>query len=416
MLNWANQFNIFLCLPANEYSKQGLHQFDILMAVGAKHIFNGQQNNNNIFNNWQHFIDQHKNEFLFGHINYDLKNNIEQGLVSKKQKASGFNTVTWFVPAYIIMVKNNIIYIKANNNQAQILEQILNFSINNVVALPKLNIVPTQTKANFIKGINAIKKNIQIGNCYEVNYCQHFKASNAILNPVDTFLALNKLSPNPFAACYKQNKNWLFCASPERFLTLANNYIYSQPIKGTTKRVLNNSLADKAAKQQLQNHFKERAENIMVVDLVRNDMSKICEPGTVIVNELCAIYTYPQVHQMISSISGKLKPNSSFTSIIKAMFPMGSMTGAPKYKVMQLIEQHEAVQRGLFSGSVGFIAPNGHADLNVVIRSMFYNQANQSLHFFAGGGITHYSNPVAEYHETLLKVKAIMALFGQQTF
>jgi para-aminobenzoate synthetase component I len=319
--------------------------------------------------------------------------------------------LSWFVPKITIMVQDNTIFITANGHEAAMHAAIENTICLPITKLPKVTITPSQTEAEYIAAINALKYEIKIGNCYEVNYCQHFSGQHKNLNPIETFLTLNNLSPNPFAACYKNNDNWLFCASPERFLTLNNTAIYSQPIKGTSKRILDDALADNEAKTQLQNHFKERAENIMVVDLVRNDMSRICKAGSVIVDELCAIYTYPQVHQLISSIKGQLKPSIDFVAIIKALFPMGSMTGAPKYKVMQLIEKHETQKRGLFSGSVGFISPGGNADLNVVIRSLFYNTTTGNLSFFTGSGITHYSNPEAEYEECMLKAKAIMALF-----
>ena len=149
----------------------------------------------------------------------------------------------------------------------------------------------------------------------------------------------------------------------------------------------------------------------MVVDLVRNDLSKICREGTVQVEELFGIYSFPQVHQMISTITGELQPGLSFADIIKQTFPMGSMTGAPKKKVMELIEQYENTRRGIFSGAVGYIKPGGDFDFNVVIRSILYNQATQYLSYLVGSAITFYSKAAEEYEECLLKAEALKKVF-----
>ena len=164
---------------------------------------------------------------------------------------------------------------------------------------------------------------------------------------------------------------------------------------------------DAINKEALYKSTKEKSENVMVVDLVRNDLSKICEEGTVGVEELFGVYSFPQVHQMISTVSGTLKERISFTDIIKAMFPMGSMTGAPKRNVLKLIEQYEKTKRGIFSGAVGYISPEGDFDFNVVIRSMMYNAGNKYLSFQTGSGITFYSDPGKEYEECVLKATAL---------
>ncbi len=149
----------------------------------------------------------------------------------------------------------------------------------------------------------------------------------------------------------------------------------------------------------------------MVVDLVRNDLSKICVEGSVHVDELFGIYSFPQVHQMVSTVSGVLQTGILFTEIINKTFPMGSMTGAPKKKVMELIEKYETVKRGIFSGAVGYISPDSNFDFNVVIRSVLYNQAERYLSYLVGSGITFYSDAAAEYEECLLKAEAIKKVF-----
>jgi para-aminobenzoate synthetase component I len=218
---------------------------------------------------------------------------------------------------------------------------------------------------------------------------------------------LSALSPNPFGGIYRLGEKWLLCASPERFLRKTGNRILSQPIKGTAARTSINEISDTEAKQALFNSGKDRSENVMVVDLVRNDLAKISEEGTVVVDELYGIYTFPHVHQMISTISGQLKTAITFADIIKATFPMGSMTGAPKKRVRELIKAYEPVPRGLFSGTIGYISPKGDFDFNVVIRSLLYNALTGYLSFPAGSGITFYSDAEAEWEECLLKVSAI---------
>jgi para-aminobenzoate synthetase component 1 len=221
------------------------------------------------------------------------------------------------------------------------------------------------------------------------------------------YLQLSYISPSPYAALYKWKDKFCISASPERYLKKTGSSVLSQPIKGTAIRDLNNQQQDEKNKYYLINSEKEKSENVMVVDLVRNDLSKICKEGTVKVAELFGLYSFPQVHQMISSITGELQDELDWVDAIKATFPMGSMTGAPKKKVMELIEQYEQTKRGLYSGAIGYVHPNGNFDFNVVIRSILYNAVDQYLSFQTGSAITFYSNPQQEYEECLLKAKAI---------
>ena len=263
------------------------------------------------------------------------------------------------------------------------------------------------TKADYINTIHKLQQYILRGDCYEINFCQEFFAEHAVINPLQVYHKLIAISPNPFAALYKVNDKFCICASPERYLKKDGNTIISQPIKGTTKRDLISQERDLENKNYLSQSEKEKSENVMVVDLVRNDLSKVCKQGTVKVDELFGVYSFPQVHQMISTISGQAKDDIDWVDIIKATFPMGSMTGAPKKRVMELIEQYEQTKRGLFAGAIGYISPNGDFDFNVVIRSIFYNATTQYLSFQAGGAITFYSNAEKEYEESILKVAAM---------
>jgi len=238
-----------------------------------------------------------------------------------------------------------------------------------------------------------------------------FFAEQALINPISVFQKLNSLSPMPFASLYKLEHKYLICCSPERFLKKSGSRIISQPIKGTARRDVDPK-KDEQIKEELQNSEKERAENMMIVDLVRNDLAHSSKPGTTKVEEFFGIYTYNQVHQMISTISSELKDGLAFTEAIKNAFPMGSMTGAPKIKAMELIETYEESRRGLFSGAVGYITPEQDFDFNVVIRSVLYNAATKYLSFQTGSAITYDSVAEKEYEECLLKAKAILQVLN----
>ena len=249
-------------------------------------------------------------------------------------------------------------------------------------------------------------EHIHKGDMYEANFCMEFFAENAIINPLEKFQKLNKISKAPFSVFFKNNKQFLLSASPERYLKKAGDKIISQPIKGTSKR-FSDMNQDEESKQNLENDAKERAENIMITDLVRNDLSHTAQKGSVKVMELCKIYSFLQVHQMISTVTSKLDPQYSPIDVLKTTFPMGSMTGAPKISVMKIIENLEETKRGLYSGAVGYFTPEGDFDFNVVIRSILYNQENKYVSFSVGSAITAQSVPEKEYEECLLKAKAM---------
>jgi para-aminobenzoate synthetase component 1 len=271
----------------------------------------------------------------------------------------------------------------------------------------KVDIQGRFSKEDYIATVEQLRRHILRGDCYEVNFCQEFYAEGVALDPLAVYHSLSEASPNPFGGYYKLTDKYLLCASPERYLKKEGSHILSQPIKGTSKR----SPADKAQDEQnrlrLYESPKDRSENVMVVDLVRNDLSRVCREGTVTVEELFGIYSFPQVHQMISTISGELVAGTGFTDILRASFPMGSMTGAPKKRVIELIAQYERSRRGLFSGALGYITPEGDFDFNVVIRSILYNHASGYLSYQAGSGITFYSDAEQEYEECLVKAAAI---------
>jgi len=270
-----------------------------------------------------------------------------------------------------------------------------------------INIQSRINKEEYTQIISKLKQHILRGDCYEINFCMEFFAEDAAIDPLNIHEQLTAVSPNPFSCYYKCDDKFLFCASPERYLKKSGTAIISQPIKGTAGRSGDDPNEDDRGKKNLAESSKDKSENVMVVDLVRNDLSKICKEGTVHVEELFGVYTFPQVHQMISTIKGELKEDVNFSDILKATFPMGSMTGAPKKRVMELIEQYEKTKRGIFSGAVGYITPQQDFDFNVVIRSIMYNATKKYLSYQVGSGITFYSDPEKEYEECLLKAKAI---------
>jgi para-aminobenzoate synthetase component I len=402
MLNWMNQFNIFCLLQTNDYKGE----YNVIAGIN---ILYGISNLEGIA---ALDVIETKKDWFFGHLNYNLKNEIES-LQSKHTDRIGFEQFNFFCPETVIIIQDTTVTIETIDPiPSQVFEAIENFTIVEHPATAHLKIKARINKDTYVNTINQLKKHIQKGDCYEINFCQEFYAEQATINPIQVFHELNRISPNPFSAFYRQHQHYLVCASPERYLKKKDRTIIAQPIKGTIKRDLQNSETDDYLKEVLQKSKKEQSENVMVVDLVRNDLSKICKPYTVKVEELYGVYSFPQVHHLVSTITGELLPNATLTQIIKATFPMGSMTGAPKKRVLELIEQYEQTNRGIFSGSVGYITPKGNFDFNVVIRSIMYNAKTQYVNYMVGSGITIYCDAAKEYEECMLKAKAMELVLG----
>jgi para-aminobenzoate synthetase component 1 len=399
MLNWLKPFNIFCLLDNSGYHFEE-PAFECLLAVGCKDKL--ELNAGNAFKALKEFNAIH-NDWLFGHLGYDLKNENEQ-LQSNNFDGIGFKDVHFFVPEIVLQLSEKVLSLFYEGDAEEIFSSIKSAS----VIIEEKKFAPLQiksrfTSAEYVDTIKKLQQHILRGDCYEINFCQEFFSSDAIIDPILVYHKMTTISPNPFAALYKLDNKYCICASPERYLKKRGNKIFSQPIKGTAKRYLANQQQDEDSKNQLLHSDKERSENVMVVDLVRNDLSKVCKEGTVAVKELFGIYSFPQVHQMISTISGELQNEVDWVDTIKATFPMGSMTGAPKKRVMQLIEENERTRRGLFSGAIGYIDPNKNFDFNVVIRSILYNESAKYLSFQTGSAITFYCVAEEEYEECLLK-------------
>jgi para-aminobenzoate synthetase component I len=398
MLNWAQQFNIF-CFLDNQQYQVTPHHYECLLAAGAASFLQGDAD---VFKNSASFFN--KKRWLFGHLSFELLH-ASFYIETAKPDAIGFPPFYFFEPQVLLYLKEDVLHIEAEDPQL-VYEALQAWGFEKVTQAPALNLEQQLSKDEYMARVQQLQQHILRGDCYEINFCTAFFSHDVVIDPVAVFQTLMQVSPNPFSALYKLNDRYLICASPERFIARQQNKLLAQPIKGTAKR--STVMAeDISLKEALRNSAKEQAENVMVVDLMRNDLSKVCMPGSVQVDELFGVYSFPQVHQLISTVSGTLQADTSFTDIIEATFPMGSMTGAPKQRVLQLIAQYEPVARGIFSGAVGYITPGGDFDLNVVIRSLMYNQTTHYLSYQVGSGITFYSDAAQEWEECLLKASAI---------
>lgn len=399
-LQWANQFEVCCCFDSNEYTDP-YSKYDFLLAAGGKNQLNAATGN--AFSALKDFYDQNKG-WLFGLFSYDLKNELED-LTSAHQNKLEFPDLYFFVPAYLIAVKNGKIRILVGPDDLQKTIEQLKLLQPGKLKIPEIK--ARMDKATYLNKVEELRDHIAKGDIYEVNFCQEFFAEHAVIDPYEVYLTLNALSPTPFSGFFKVTDRYILSASPERYLCKRGNKLYSQPIKGTAKRSAD-SEEDNLIRSTLQLNSKEQAENVMIVDLVRNDLTKCAVSGSVKVEELFGIYSFPQVHQMISTISCTINPDLHPVKAISNTFPMGSMTGAPKVSAMQLIEELELSRRGVYSGAFGYFDPEGDFDFNVVIRSILYNSTKNYLSFQVGGAITYSSDAISEYEECMLKASAMI--------
>ncbi len=409
LLTWAQQFREVVFLDSNNYPDK-YSSYDCVLAVDA--FTSIKTDFQNAFEDLKQY-QQTTRDWLFGYLSYDLKNNVED-LKSNNFDGLDFPDLYFFQPKKLFLLKGNDLEICYLNMCDDELEE--DFSeIQVIFQLPtssfQLKINQKISKENYIKKVSKILEHIHRGDIYEANFCMEFFAENAIINPLEKYLKLNEISKAPFSVFFKNNKYFLLSASPERYLKKEKEKIISQPIKGTSKR-FSDKLKDEKSKLELSQNPKERSENIMITDLVRNDLSRTAQKGSVLVEELCKVYSFLQVHQMITTISCELNPEFSVIDVLKTTFPMGSMTGAPKISAMQIIEDLEETKRGLYSGSVGYFTPNGDFDFNVVIRSILYNKSEKYVSFSVGSAITSLSIPEQEYDECLLKAKAMLEVLS----
>ena len=408
LLYWAQQFREVAFLDSNNYP-QAYSSYDCLLAVDAFTLL--QTDYDNAFEDLKQY-QQTTKDWLFGYLSYDLKNDSER-LQSNNFDGLDFPDLFFFQPKKIFLLKGN----QLETRYLHLCDDELQEDYHDITT-----IVPQQSTASesvvvqaridqkkYLEQVQKMQEYIHKGDIYEANFCMEFYAENATIEPLEKFQKLNAISQPPFAVFLKNNQQYLLSATPERYLRKEGEDLISQPIKGTARRY-EDPVADEKAKDDLASNPKERAENIMITDLVRNDLSRTAQKGSVQVEELCGIYSFMQVHQMISTITSKMDEKYAVIDVLRLTFPMGSMTGAPKISAMKIIEELEATKRGLYSGAVGYFTPEGDFDFNVVIRSILYNQKKQYLSFSVGSAITALSVPEQEYEECLLKAKAMKSV------
>ncbi|WP_396169116.1 anthranilate synthase component I family protein [Flavobacterium sp.] len=405
LLAWAQQFREVVFLDSNDYPER-FSSYDCLLAIDA--FTSIKTDYHNAFEDLKQY-QQVTKDWLFGYLSYDLKNDIEF-LKSDNFDGLDFQDLFFFQPKKLFLLKGNQLEIQylnmcddeVNDDFKEISAQ---YSVSSV-QYSEVEIRQRVSKKSYLNKVSDLLEHIHRGDLYEANFCMEFFAENAVINPLEKYLKLNEISKSPQAVFFKNNTQFLLCASPERYIKKDGDLIVSQPIKGTARR-FKDPIEDENSKNQLALDPKERAENIMVTDLVRNDLSRTAQKGSVKVEELCGIYSFEQVHQMISTITSKLDSQYTAVDVIKSTFPMGSMTGTPKLSVLKIVEELEETKRGLYSGAVGYFTPSGDFDFNVVIRSILYNQEKKYASFSVGSAITSQSVAEKEYEECLLKAKAM---------
>lgn len=408
LLNWAQQFEEVVWLDSNNHQNT-YSSFDSVLAVDGLTV--KATDYENAFEDLKEYQKETK-DWLFGYLAYDLKNDVER-LSSRNFDGLHFPDVYFFQPKKIICIRGNTIefnYLRMVDDEIDadfqsILKTSAIWFVPNIVKTP-IRIRMRIFKDEYFKKINQMLAHIRRGDIYEANFCQEFYAVHTPIDPLSTYKKLNAISKAPFATYMKLGDKYALSASPERYLKKERNKIISQPIKGTAKRSYDRQ-EDERLSSALAKDEKERAENIMIVDLVRNDLSKSALKGSVAVEELCKVYSFEQVHQMISTITAEVSDDKNPVELIKETFPMGSMTGAPKVSAMQIVEELESFRRGLYSGAVGYFSPEGDFDFNVIIRSILYNATEKYVSYAVGGAITAKSIPEKEYEECLLKAKAM---------
>lgn len=417
LLKWSRQFSEVLWLDSNDYHQKH-SQFDAILAVDAFTAL--QTNAAGAFDRLEEY-QKTTADWIFGYLSYDLKNDVED-LTSENFDGLHFPDLYFFQPKKLFVLKGNEVELQYLRLVDDELDEDLQ-SIQKLISSEEkgrttrqtpLRLKPRIPKNDYLKKVEEMLDHIQRGDIYEANFCQEFFAEDTEIDPLETYQNLNAISNPPFASYLRLYDHYLLSASPERYLQKKGNKVISQPIKGTAPRATTEE-EDRKLVEQLEQDPKERSENVMIIDLVRNDLSKTAKKGSVEVEELCKVYTFQQVHQMISTVKAEVADGIPAVEVIRSTFPMGSMTGAPKISAMKIIEELEESRRGVYSGAIGYFTPNADFDFNVVIRSILYNKAKKYVSFSVGGAITAKSVPEKEYQECLLKAKALIEVLETST-
>jgi len=405
LLSWGRQFQEIVWLDSNDDdSKTG--EYEALLAVNAFTAI--KTDYVNAFDKLKEYQETTA-DWIFGYLSYDLKNDVER-LKSSNFDGLHFPDLYFFQPQKLIFIKDDQIefrYLRMIEEEIEDdFKEIQNFQSDTFPDHAPIIVESRISKNEYLDKIGKMLNHIHRGDIYEANFCQEFYAENVEIDPFNIYRSLNEISTPPFAAYLKLENFNLISASPERYLKKKGSELLSQPIKGTARRA-EDEQEDRKIADELASDPKEQSENVMIVDLVRNDLSRIAKKGSVKVKELCKVYTFKQVHQLVSSVTAEISDEIPPVQALRTSFPMGSMTGAPKISAMKIIEELEESKRGVYSGAVGYFTPEGNFDFNVVIRSILYNSENKYLSFSVGGAITAKSDPEKEYEECLLKAKAM---------
>lgn len=411
--HWAQQFEVTAWYEGNSETYD-YQSFDQMLGVNAVSELISHYNGG--FEKLKTYVDQTQ-DYLLGYLGYDLKNDVE-ALTSANFDGLDFADIHFFQPEKLFIIHNDDISLCYHNSNAESIETDLrvieNYTLTAQQFLPKsVKISQRVSKEKYIKNIETIRQHLFRGDTYEVNYCMEFFAENVQIHPLSVYLSLQQRAQAPFATFIKLYDKYILSTSPERYLRKDGITIISQPIKGTRKRGTT-AQEDQDLINELQRHPKEVAENIMVVDLVRNDLSITASKGSVKVEELCKIYSFNTVHQMISTVKSSIATDVHPVDVLKTTFPMASMTGVPKISTMKIIEKVETTKRGVFSGAIGYFTPEKNFDFNVVIRTLLYNATKKYLSFSVGSAITEQADAQQEYEECLQKVAHIHQLFDNQ--
>ncbi len=413
LLLWTRRFRAVCVLDNCEYRYPGPFEPAFEMAVAAEPVADVEAMSGHAFARFKS-ARRARRDWWFGGLSYDLKNEVED-LRSDNPDKLEFPDLRFFSPRFLWLLKGHIIELhllpEDDADPARLWQNVWEQKPSppsKTLAVPWHSRIDKQT---YLDRFNSIQSHIRQGDIYEVNFCREFYATEADIDPWQTVLALQEKTHAPFSAFWRWNNEYLLCASPERYLRKQGSRVISQPVKGTAARSTDKP-EDLRLAEELRNSRKERGENVMIVDLVRNDLSRIAARASVHVDELCGIYTFPTVHQMISTVRADLAVGRDWSDLFRATFPMGSMTGAPKVRAMQIIEQMEESRRSWYSGSLGYLGPEGDGDFNVIIRSLIYRADRKYLSLQVGGALTILSDGEAEWKETELKAKVLLETVG----
>jgi len=416
LMGWLSQYDIAAFFDSNHFTENIIEsRYDWLAACGSRKIIS---TDNQFFESLQKDMDINPRWWV-GFLGYDLKNETEK-LVSENEDRTGFPRGFFFQPETIISCKGDEITVSIlpvrggeRTKPEKTYRDIEEIEPYKIKYPQKLAFARRTGKDQYIANTRSLLNHIMRGDIYEVNYCQEFYCDGAVIDPLSVFMILQDNSPAPFSFYFRISNRYIISASPERYLHREGNRLSSQPMKGTAPRGASHG-EDESMKSALEKSEKEASENIMIVDLVRNDLSRFATRGSVNVDELAGLYSFSRVHQLVSTVSCSIPEEVTVTQMIMNTFPMGSMTGAPKIRAMELIERYEDIRRGAFSGAAGYIMPGGNFDFNVIIRSFMYDSAGKYLSIMAGSAITALSDPEKEYEECLLKAGyAIEAIGGK---